>query len=321
MRASMKLIVLLGMLFSAAAAFAAARETPSPPSRPQGAVYMRDWADKNSFKMSFDTKALTISLTNRWANIELLANSRRGAINGITVWLSFPIRIYNGRLMIHQKDLSTLLEPILYPKRLQGNRTVRVIALDPGHGGRDPGYQIGNHEEKKYTLLLAREVQETLERAGLKTMLTRRSDTYVDRAVRPELARKAKADLFISLHYNTAADTSANGVETYAVTPFGAESTNGGEVTLLNHPGNKYETQSILLAYEVQRAVTRGMDSSDRGVRRAGFEVLRKATMPSILIESGFMSNSGESKKVFDEAYRKEMARAIVDGILAYKRI
>ncbi len=63
------------------------------------------------------------------------------------------------------------------------------------------------------------------------------------------------------------------------------------------------------------------MDSSDRGVRRAGFEVLRKATMPSILIESGFMSNNSESKKVFDEAYRKEMARAIVDGILAYKRI
>jgi N-acetylmuramoyl-L-alanine amidase len=321
MRANMKLIVLLGMLILAAPAFGAARQAPVPPSRPPSTVHLRDWADQHGFKMSFDPKSLNILLTNRWANIELLANSRRGAINGITVWLSFPIRIYNGRLMIHQKDLATLFDPILYPKRLPGNRTVRLVALDPGHGGRDPGYQIGNHEEKKYTLLLAKEVQEALERSGLKAMLTRRSDIYVERAERPNVARKAKADLFVSLHYNTAADTSANGVETYAVTPFGAESTNGGEMSLLTYPGNKYETQSILLAYQVQRAVTRGMDSSDRGVRRAGFEVLRRATMPSILIESGFMSNSGESKKVFDEAYRKEMARAIVDGILAYKRI
>lgn len=321
MRASMKLIVLLGWLFCAAPALAAARSAPAPPSRPQSAVYLRDWADKHGFKLAFDSKSLEIELANRWAKIELLANSRRGSINGITVWLSFPIRIYNGRLMIHQKDLATLLEPILYPKRLPGNRTIRSVALDPGHGGRDPGYQIGKHEEKKYTLLLAQEVQDQLERAGIKAILTRRSDKYVERAERADIARKAKADLFVSLHYNTAADTSANGVETYAVTPFGAEATNGGDISLISYPGNKFDAQSILLAYEVQRAVTRGMDSSDRGVRRAGFEVLRKAPMPSILIESGFMSNSGESKKVFDEAYRKEMARAIVDGILAYKRI
>ena len=321
MRANMKLIVLVGMLFLATPAFAAARQTPSAPSAPQSSVYLRDWADKNSFKMAYDPKALTILLKNRWANIELLANSRRGSINGITVWLSFPIRIYNGKLMIHQKDLMTLIEPILYPKRLPGNRTVRTVALDPGHGGRDPGNQIGNHEEKKYTLLLAREVQPLLERAGIKTVLTRRSDTYVEREERTNLARKAKADLFVSLHYNNAADTSASGVETYAVTPFGAEATNGGDISLMPHPGNKYDAQSVLLAYEVQRSITRGVDASDRGVRRAGFEVLRKATMPSILIESGFMSNSGESKKVFDDAYRKEIAQAIVDGILAYKRI
>jgi N-acetylmuramoyl-L-alanine amidase len=321
MRANMKLIVLVGMLIFAAPSFAAARETPSPPSRPQSSVYLRDWADKNSFKLAYDPKTLVISLTNRWANIELLANSRRGSINGITVWLSFPIRVYNGKLMIHQKDLTTLIEPILYPKRLRGNRTVRTVALDPGHGGRDPGNQIGNHEEKKYTLLLAREVQELLERAGIKAVLTRRSDTYVERSERADLARKAKADLFVSLHYNNAADTSASGVETYAVTPFGAEATNGGDISLIPHPGNKFDAQSVLLAYEVQRSITRGVDASDRGVRRAGFEVLRKATMPSILIESGFMSNSGESKKVFDDAYRKEIAHAIVDGILSYKRI
>jgi N-acetylmuramoyl-L-alanine amidase len=264
---------------------------------------------------------LTISLTNRWADIGLLSDSRRGSVNGVAVWLSFPIRVYNGRLLISQKDLSTLIEPILYPKRLPEDRKVRMIALDAGHGGKDPGYQIGNHQEKKYTLLLAKQVQDLLEDAGLKSVMTRRSDMYVERGERADLARAAKADLFVSLHYNTAPDVTAKGVETYAVTPFGAEATNGGEVSLRSYPGNKYDAQSALLAFEVQRSITRSLDLSDRGVRRAGFEVLRKAPMPSILIESGFMSNPGDSKKVFDEDHRKEMARAIVDGILAYKRV
>lgn len=321
MRASMKLILLLGILIFAAPSFAAAKPAPAPPARPQGTVFLRDWAAKNGFKLSYDPKSLAISLTNRWADIDLLSDSRRGSINGIAVWLSFPVRVYNGKLMISQKDLTTLIEPILYPKRLGLDRKIRVVALDAGHGGRDPGYQIGNHQEKKYTLLLAKQVQDLLEEAGLKSVMTRRSDMYVERGERADLARSGKADVFVSLHYNTAPDQTAKGVETYAVTPFGAEATNGGEVTLRPYPGNKYDAQSVLLAYEVQRSITRSLDLADRGVRRAGFEVLRKAPMPSILIESGFMSNPADSKKVFDEDHRKEMARAIVDGILAYKRI
>ena len=322
MRTSMRLIVLLGMMCFFAPSFGATKPTPSSAtSRPQGTVYLADWADKNGFKMRYNPKTLAIALTNRWASVDLLANSKRGTINGVSLFLSFPIRVFNGRFLVYEKDLNTLFEPILYPKRLPGNARIRSIAIDPGHGGRDPGYQVGNQQEKKYTLLLAREVQEQLERAGIKTMLTRRSDTYVERDTRADLARKAKADLFVSLHYNAAADTSATGVETYAVTPFGAEATNGGEKSLLRYPGNKVEQQSILLAYEVQRSLTRGLDAADRGVRRAGFEVLRRAPMPAILIESGFISNSADARKVFDEKYRKEMARAIVDGILSYKRI
>src|SRR5438067_2010221 len=122
MRASMKLIVLLGMLFFAAPSLAAAKPVPAPPSRPQGSIYLRDWAEKNGFKLAYDSKAMTILLTNRWAEINLLNDSRKGSINGITVWLSFPMRVYNGRLIIHQKDLTTLIEPILYPKRLTGER-------------------------------------------------------------------------------------------------------------------------------------------------------------------------------------------------------
>jgi N-acetylmuramoyl-L-alanine amidase len=321
MSARMKLTVLLGLLFLAAPVLGAARTPPAPPALPSSAVSLRDWAAKHRLPLSYDPKSKAISLKNRWAEVNLLHDSRRASINGINVWLSFPIQSRQGRLLIHRKDLTTLIEPILYPKRAGQGRKIRVIALDAGHGGRDPGFQIGPHQEKKYTLLLAKELQELLEDAGFKTVLTRRSDTYVERGERADLAQEGKADLFVSLHYNCAPDPAAKGVETYAVTPFGAESTNGGEIALRAYPGNRFDAQSVLLAFEVQRSITRSLDMEDRGVRRAAFEVLRKAPMPSILIEGGFMSNSADGRKVFNQEHRKEMARAIADGILAYKRV
>jgi len=321
MRASMRWFVALGLFLFALPNLGAARSAaPSPPARPTGSVFLRDWAEKHGFKMNFDARDLSISVTNRWADLSLTNDSRRAMINGINVWLSFPIAVYNGHLIINKKDLDTLIEPALFPKRLEKDRRVRIVAIDPGHGGKDPGFQIGNHQEKKYTLLLAKEVQDQLADAGLKSFLTRRSDTTVDRPDRAAKARDAKADIFVSLHYNAAPDASSRGIETYCVTPFGAEATNGSELTLRSYPGNRYDAQSVLLAYEVQRSIVHSLDVTDRGVRRAGFEVLRKAPMPGILVEGGFMSNSLDAKKIFDDEHRRELARAIVDGILAYKR-
>jgi N-acetylmuramoyl-L-alanine amidase len=76
----------------------------------------------------------------------------------------------------------------------------------------------------------------------------------------------------------------------------------------------------MLLAYEMQKSYTKNLTVEDRGVKRARFQVLREATMPAILIEGGFMSHPAEGKKIYDPAYRKQMARAIVEGILAYKK-
>ncbi len=317
----MKLVVLLALLFLGANAHGAPKSLPSAPAaRPPGTVYLRDWAERKGFQVSIDQKEMSVGLTNRWANLALSNDSRRAFINGVSVWLSYPVRVHQGRLLIDEKDLSNLIEPILFPKRSPRDRRVTVVALDAGHGGKDPGNMHGSRQEKHYTLLLAKEVRELLEDAGLKTFMVRKADVYVERSDRAEFSEKAKADLFVSLHYNTAADPNARGVETYCVTPFGAEATNGGGVSLRSFPGNRYDSQSALLAYEVQRSMVRSLDLPDRGVRRAGFEVLRRAPMPSILIEGGFMSNPQDARKVYDEDHRKEMARAIVDGILAYKR-
>jgi N-acetylmuramoyl-L-alanine amidase len=75
----------------------------------------------------------------------------------------------------------------------------------------------------------------------------------------------------------------------------------------------------MLLAYQIQKSLVRNLQIEDRGIKRARFEVLHLAAMPAILIEGGFMSNPAEGRKIYDPSYRRQMARAIVDGIVAYK--
>jgi N-acetylmuramoyl-L-alanine amidase len=93
----------------------------------------------------------------------------------------------------------------------------------------------------------------------------------------------------------------------------------GGRSPQLPDTGNAQDERNVLLAYEVQRSITRSLPLEDRGMKRSRFEVLREARMPAILIEGGFMSQPEDARNIYDAAFRKRMARAIADGILAYK--
>ena len=112
------------------------------------------------------------------------------------------------------------------------------------------------------------------------------------------------------------------GLEVYCLAPAGVNSSNegGGKAPHLPEAGNAHDDQNALLAYEMQKAITAGMPLEDRGMKRSRFEVLREAGMPAILIEGGFMSNPADARNIYDTAFRKRMAQAIVDGILAYKK-
>ena len=251
-------------------------------------------------------------------------DSREAQVNGVQVWLLFPLVNRNGSVYVAQLDLQTLMQPILAPPKNRSGAKIRTVCLDPGHGGKDPGNHVGSKDEKIYTLLLAQEIRQQLARAGLQATLTRSTDTFIELPERPDLARRQKADLFVSLHFNSS-DSGRNevhGSEVYCLTPAGASSTNArGEGSGAgSFAGNRYNEKNMFLAYQVQKALTRNLAVEDRGVRRARFAVLRDATMPAVLIEAGFMSHPAEGRKIFTPAYRQQMARAIVDGLLAYKR-
>jgi N-acetylmuramoyl-L-alanine amidase len=290
----------------------------------QDYVRVADWARVNGLDARWLKQDESLQLSNHTTKLVLAVDHRETQINGIAVWLLFPVVLRSGNAYLAHLDLQTTLLPILSPPRSPRKTRIRTVCLDPGHGGKDTGYLIGSNQEKNYTLLLAQEVRQKLSRAGLKVILTRSTDAFVELPTRPEIAKRRSADLLVSLHFNAAEASrdTAQGAEAYSLTPAGASSTNargeGGDVGPF--PGNRCNEKNIFLAYQVQRALTRSLGVQDRGVRRARFAVLRDAVMPATLIEAGFMSHPVEGRKIFTAAYRQKLAQAIVEGVLAYKR-
>jgi N-acetylmuramoyl-L-alanine amidase len=294
--------------------------------RVAGQEYVRvgGWARDNGLEGRWLKQDEAFQLSNRSTKLLLSVDHREAQLNGIQVWLLFPVVLRSGHPYLARLDLQTTLMPILAPPRKARKATIKTVCLDPGHGGKDMGYFIGSNQEKNYTLLLAQEVGKQLSHAGLKVFLTRGKDEFIELPLRPDIAKRRNADLLVSLHFN-AADASrdtAQGAEAYCLTPAGAASTNtrgeGGDVGPF--PGNRNNEKNMLLAYEVQKALTRNPGVQDRGVRRARFAVLRDASMPATLIEAGFMSHPVEGRKIFTASYRQKLAQAIVEGVLAYKR-
>ncbi len=288
-----------------------------------------DWAHATGFYGFTRDHGQEIVLTNRTAQMVFDVNSAQVEINGVNVRLSFPVANVKGVPFIAQLDLDKTIRPLLYPSRYVAPKRITTICLDPGHGGKDTGNRVGfgffGHSEKTYTLALALELRDQLKRAGFNVILTRTKDVYVDLPLRPDFANQHGADLFVSLHFNATqvGKNEVEGPETYCITPVGAASSNaqgeGGDDGATT--ANRSEYQSLLLAYQMEKSLVRNLGVVDRGVRRARFAVLRDARMPAILIEGGYMTHPTESKKIFDAAYRRQMAAAIVKGILAYQKL
>ncbi|USK59448.1 N-acetylmuramoyl-L-alanine amidase [Peribacillus asahii] len=170
----------------------------------------------------------------------------------------------------------------------------RVIVIDAGHGGKDPGaYYI----EKNLTLQTAKQLQTLLKKAGAKVIMTRSTDTYLTLAQRVVVSHNNKADAFVSLHYNSSSSSSAKGIETFYW------ATNVNEKTLAQY---------------VQGEVVKQTGLSNRGVRTGNFHVIRENKKPAILIELGFLSNATERKKVSTETYQYKSAIGIYKGLEKY---
>jgi len=319
----MSLLALLAALFADFSTAGAASTSTTGRIYVSGREHVRlaSWAKAQGLEVSWLTRDMVLQLSGRSNKIVLTINSREARVNGIVVWLLFPIVQSSGYVYLSQSDTFNTFGPLLAPGK--GSR-IETICLDAGHGGRDPGNRSGSRYEKTHTLFLANEVRNLLIRAGLKVVMTRSTDVFIELENRPGIAQKRGADLFVSLHYNAAQSSRSlvKGAEVFTMTPAGAPSTNaqGEGAGTGSFSGNRNNDRSVLLAYHVQKSLVRSLYAEDRGVRRARFAVLRDATMPAILVEAGFLSHPTEGGKIVSVEYRRQMARAIVDGILSYRK-
>ncbi len=222
-----------------------------------------------------------------------------------------------------------------------------IVVLDAGHGGREPGKVAKNGlKEKDITLKIILAVGKELEKnKDIKVIYTRKTDTFVDLFVRGSIANKANADLFVSVHCN-AHYSQASGSETYVLgihrndTNFEVAKAENSVIFLEdnykeNYGGfdpnspesfvgltlmqEAYLDQSIQLAKNIQDNFTYSLKRKNRGVKQAGFIVLHQTVMPSVLVESGFITNNDEGKYLNSSKGQAEMASAISKAILKYK--
>jgi N-acetylmuramoyl-L-alanine amidase len=172
-----------------------------------------------------------------------------------------------------------------------------VVMIDPGHGGKDSGaVGIGGLQEKNIILPISQKLARILQQNGVQVILTRDSDYFVSLQGRVDLASRANADVFVSIHANSAGSErpDVSGLETY------------------------YYDSGLGLARIVHNSILRSVNVRDRGVRRARFYVLRKSSMPSILVETGYMTGREDITKLKNPQYQNQMAEAIARGVLQY---
>lgn len=224
----------------------------------------------------------------------------------------------------------------------------RTVVLDPGHGGKDPGALGKTAKEKDIVLAVALKVGEYLkkEMPDLNLVYTRNTDVFVPLDERAEIANKAKADLFVSIHANWISNPKIQGTETFVLGLHRSEENlevakkENSVIILEDDYSTKYEgfdpnqtesyiifelmqnvylDQSIEAASAIQQQFEKRVGRHNRGVKQAGFLVLRKTAMPGILVELGFLSNQDEEKFMMSEEGQAYLASAIFRAIRDYK--
>ena len=193
--------------------------------------------------------------------------------------------------------------------------TKRSIFLDPGHGGSDSGAVSGGVREKDLTLSVYNKVSSKLASLGYTVLTSRNSDKDVDLVDRAEQANNANADMLLSIHFNAGGRGIARGIETYY---YQAIADRVPKINKENHNNPERLERSRKLANKVQQNLLYQTGANDRGVKRASFTVLRETSIPSILVELGFIDNPEERNKIKTNEYQERLANGIVDGIVEY---
>ena len=224
-----------------------------------------------------------------------------------------------------------------------------VLVIDPGHGGQDPGAINGKNQEKNINLNVALKMGKLIEEncKDVKVIYTRKNDVFVELYKRADIANKAGADMFISIHTNSAKSKTANGAETYLLGVEekrtsanlnvaleenraillendyeahyeGYDPNSTESMIIFEFMQNEFQKESLKMATFTQNQMVKNSKRPDRGVHQAGYLVLWKSAMPSILIELGFISNDAECRYLVSQKGIDEMGQSLYKAFKEY---
>ncbi|MBN1353225.1 MAG: N-acetylmuramoyl-L-alanine amidase [Candidatus Omnitrophica bacterium] len=314
-------------------------------------VSLLKFCDYYNLSWDWDLVSQRIEVTAPWVaktSLVLRPGSNFALINGRGMEFDYPIEYKDGAAYIPVKTAIFVTEDVLRLKEkpvfITKKHRIETVVIDPGHGGKDPG-AISRYgtREKDVVLDISKRIKKYLEKQGINVIMTRENDTFIPLYDRAEIANKRNANFFVSIHANASRHSRAKGVEVFYLSDATDDSARvlaaienasfkfekeelvqdkklSTIATLMDMKMNENRRQSKELAYYMCNIISDNLCVKKRGVKGAGFAVLKRAQMPAVLIEVGFLTNRREESNLNNSAYKEKAAEAISQSILAYKK-
>jgi len=299
-------------------------------------IDLASFCKKYKFEYNFDTIDDLVRIYSSDKEIKLLLNSSVGTLDGSIFYLRSPPIYIKGEILLPRQ-----LESIITSGEFVSFRplfNIKTIIIDPGHGGKDPGaISSRGLQEKTVNLSISRYLKNELEQMGFNVILTRSSDSFLSLAQRTNIAKTNNADLFVSIHANSNHSPQVSGVEIYYLTPskLRAQERSIQLARTEDFQGRIIPTDAKAILWDllIRKNYGFSVELSDiffltfknlgfniKSPKKAAFYVLRFAYVPSILVETGYLSNRYEEKALRKKHYQKQIAHAIALGISSLKK-
>ncbi len=317
-----------------------------PPVKVSQGSSLDDLCKHYNIQWQFDSVTQVVFLTYKDHKAKAMVGSPVVLLGQTKITLNAPLRRRNSTIYVPEDFESKVIGSFGAVRLKVGysvdssSLKIRTIVIDAGHGGKDPGAKgFGGVKEKEVTLDIAKRVKHLLQEAGLKVIMTRESDTYPTLEERSQIASKKEVDFFVSIHANSMPSRKTQGIEVYYVKTtnkrdLDEEQRQKNEKTFFRSlktvPQNNLQAivsdmmyqnkvaESGKMAMRLVHNMSGDLNTPNRGARHCRYFVVRNTLQPAVLIETGFLTNKQEEKRLNSSEYRQKMAESIVRTIIAY---
>lgn len=302
-------------------------------------ITLQEICDQRGISCQWDSVSPDVFLHKKDKKASAQVGSDTVMVGSQPVRLSRAIERHRQAIVVPEDFEVKVIERLLETPEVMRERPLKIV-VDAGHGGNDPG-AIGRFgiKEKDIVLDLAKRLERNLRDRGIDVVMTRTRDESVSLERRTEIATRAQADFFISIHANSNPSKGIDGIQVYSCKEMGFKEKNDEQLRKnydllfggLLMQRDKYVKQIVadmLAAYKRSESsavasslasqLVRDLHVANRGIKRSGFFVVRNTLLPAVLVETGFLTNAREAKRLNTPSYRQDIADSLSENLLRH---